>query len=394
MRHWLYSIIITSCILSTVFISLTATGQWYETQGHARLDKNNIEIARTKAVENALKKALLVAGASVSSVQQVVNGLLTQDKINIRASGSVNAIEMIDEIQSGNLITVTIRADIFPQEKKCFAINFKKSVLLTRSHLINREHANVGKIYSIDSAITQQLQKHLSKTSAFTHSSSIFNNKTKFSRLNNSLEQDEIRELAFSLSDSTDSQYIIFSEIHDISFEEEVTNSWQFWQQNVHPRTFSFSLYIYSGFSGELIWQGDYQDSAPWDFNKRKTIDVNSLVFWQSEYGQMITKLLEKSTKDIDENVMCEPSKGKILQVNGNQIVINLGRNHGVKIGDEFTLLHSTDFSSNSGKNYSGFNVSPYKVKIIQLTKTTAIAKTPDNNLLGNIQINDFAVRY
>jgi hypothetical protein len=385
---------ITSRILSTSLVSLTASSQWYETQGHASLDKDNIEIARTKAVENALKKALLVAGASVSSVQQVVNGLLTQDRINIRASGSVNAIELISELQSDKLITVTIRADIFPQEKKCFAINFRKSVLLTTSTLINREQANIGKIYSLGSAMTQQLQKHLTKTSTFIHSSSIFKNKTTFSRLNNSLEQEKIKDLALSLSSTTDSQYIIFSEIHDISFEDQVTNSWQFWQQNIHPRILSFSLYIYSGFSGELIWQGDYQDSAPWTFNKRKVIDVNSSMFWQSEYGHMITKQLEKATKNIDENVMCEPSKGKILQIDGNQIVINLGRNHGVKIGDEFTLLHSTYFTSNTGKNYSGFNVSPYKVKITQLTKTTAIARTENNSLLGNIQINDFAVRY
>ena len=394
MKQWLYSIIITSSIVLSILISSSAKSQWYETQGHARLDKNSVEIARTKAVENALKKALLVAGASVSSVQQVVNGLLTQDKINIRASGSVNAIELTNEVQSGNIITVTIRADIFPQEKKCFAINFKKSVLLTRSHLINREQANVGKIYAIDGEITQQLQKHLTKQSSYTHSSAVLNHKTNFSRLNNSLEQAKIKSLASSLSDSTDSQYIIFSEIHDISFEQKITNSWQFWQQDIHPRVFSFSLYIYSGFSGEMIWQGDYQDSAPWHFDRRKAINVNSHLFWHSEYGQMITQLLTQATKEIDENVMCEPSKGKIIQVNGNEITINLGRNHGVKIGDEFTLLHATDFSNNSGKKYSGFNVSSHKVKIAQLTKTTAIAKTMDNNLFGNIQVNDFAVRY
>lgn len=394
MRHWLHSMIILTSILSALFISLPTYSQWYETQGYARLGKDNIEIARTKAMENALKKALLVAGASVSSVQQVVNGLLTQDKISIRASGSVNAIELIDEIHSGNLITVTIRADIFPQEKKCFAINFKKSVLLTKSHLLNREQANIGKIYPIDSAITRQLQKHLAKKSNFTHTTSIFNNKTEFSRLNNSLAQERIKALTHSLSNTTDSQYIIFSEIHDVSFEDQATNTWSFWQQGIYPRIFSFSLYIYSGFSGELIWQGDYQDTAPWTFNKRKEVDVNSLLFWQSDYGAMITKLLNQATKDIDENVMCEPSKGKILQVNGNKIVINLGRNHGVKIGDEFTLLHSTDFTSNTGKNYSGFNVSTFKVKITQLTKTTAVAKTHDNSLFGNIQVNDLAVRY
>ena len=97
---------------------------------------------------------------------------------------------------------------------------------------------------------------------------------------------------------------------------------------------------------------------------------------------------------DIDENVMCEPSEGKIVQVQGNQITINLGRHQGVKIGDEFTLLHSTNFTSNQGRSYAGYNISPYKVKVHKVTKQSATATTVDNNLLGNIQINDLAVRY
>jgi hypothetical protein len=394
MQNWLYSLAITCTVLSLNFLSFSAYTQWYEARGHARIDKNTIDVARNKAVENALKKALLVAGASVSSVQQVVNGLLTQDQISIRASGSVNAIELIDELHSDDLITVTIRADIFPQEKKCFAINFKKSLLLTRSHLINREQANLGKIYPIEQTVIRKLHEQLNKTSNFTHSSSSLNHKTEFSRLNNSLESEKIKQLAQSLSDKTNNQYILFSEINDLSFEDQATNSWQFWQQGTFPRNFHITFYVYSGFNGELVWQNSYQESALWPFPKRRTIDTNSSIFWQSEYGNMIGNLLSKVTADIDENVMCEPSKGKILQVSGNQITFNLGRNHGVKIGDEFTLLHSTQFTGNTGNKYNGFNVSPYKVKVTQLTRTTAIAQTSDNTLFGNIQIDDLVVRY
>jgi hypothetical protein len=103
--------------------SIPCNAQWYEAQGHASTDEDSVDVARTKAMENALKKALLVAGASVSSIQQVVNGLLTQDQLSIRASGSVNSIELIDELHRDNMISVTVRAYIFPQEKKCFSLD-------------------------------------------------------------------------------------------------------------------------------------------------------------------------------------------------------------------------------------------------------------------------------
>ncbi|PKG81099.1 hypothetical protein CXF85_20285 [Colwellia sp. 75C3] len=381
-------------IILSLCCSFSASSQWYETQGHARTNDINIELARTKAVENALKKALLVSGASVSSVQQVVNGLLTQDQINIRASGSVNSIELVDEVHSDNLITVTIRADIFPQDKKCFAINFKKSLLITRSNLLQREQASIGEMYSIDKAVMGKLAKQLNQQSSFTKASSILNNKTEFSRLNNSLASDEIAQLTQSLSETTDSQYIMFSEITNLSFDQQATNGWMFWQQGVYPRNFSMTLYLYNGLNGELVWHQGYQDTAPWTFNKRMKVDVNGNVFWQSEYGMMIENIIDNVIKDIDENIMCEPSRGKIIQVQGNQITINLGRDHGLKIGDEFSLLHLTHFTNNSGKSYAGFNVSPYKVRVTKLTRQTATAITPDGSLFGNIQIDDLAVRY
>lgn len=381
-------------ITSLLLTSVTCNAQWYEAQGHASIDNDSVEIARTKAMENALKKALLVAGASVSSVQQVVNGLLTQDQISIRASGSVNSIELIDEFHSDDTISVTVRADIFPQEKKCFALDYKKSILITKSHLNQRQQANIGKIYQLDSAVIRQLHKKLESQSSYSSGKLLLKSATEFSRLNTSFNEEKIKQLTLALADTTDSQYVIFSEINDISFEEQRTNSWKIWQQGTYPRNFDFTLYLYNGLSGEQIWQSSYQDAAVWDFNKRKSIDVNSITFWQSDYGNMIDTLLDKIVSDIDENIMCEPSEGKIVQVKGNQITINLGQHQGVKIGDEFTLLHSNSFTSEQGRNYIGYNISPYKVKVTKLTKQSATATTLDNNLLGNIQINDLAVRY
>lgn len=381
-------------IAGLILTTFTSNAQWYEAQGHARIDKDSVEIARTKAMENALKKALLVAGASVSSIQQVVNGLLTQDQISIRASGSVNSIELIDELHSDNMISVTVRADIFPQEKKCFALDFKKSMLITKSHISHREQASIGNIYQLDAAVISQLSQKLRSQSTYSASKVLLKSATEFSRLKASFNEEKIKLLTKSLADTTDSQFILFSEINDLSFEQQRSNSWQIWQQGTYPRNFDFSIYLYSGISGELVWQKNYQNTSIWGFNKRESLDVNGTIFWQSKYGNMISTLLDTIVTDIDENIMCEPSEGNILQVKGNQIVINLGRNHGVKVGDEFSLLHSSSFTNNKGRNYASYNVSPFKVKVTKVTNQSSTAITLDNGLLGNIQINDLAVRF
>tara|TARA_R110000737_G_scaffold353199_1_gene403085 strand:+ start:255 stop:1418 length:1164 start_codon:yes stop_codon:yes gene_type:complete len=369
-------------------------GQWYESQGVATIKNNDDKAAKTQAVQNALKKALLVAGASVSSVRQVVNGLLTQDEISIRASGSVNSLELISENYSDDIVTVTIRADIFSQEKKCFAADYKKSMLLTRSNILHREQANVGSIYAIDKILVKHLASKIQKHGLYLETKLALRTKTEFTRFNQSLQTQSLKNLAMSLANMTDSQYVLFSEIQDLSMANDENNNWQFWQQNIYQRQFNIALYIHDGVTGERVLDKNYQSSAPWHFDKRQQVDVTSHNFWQSDYGQQISLTLDNMVGDIDESMMCQPTQGRIVQVQGNSLTFNLGKRHGVKVGDEFSLLHLNNFVSDDKRTYSGFNISPYKVIVNSVSQESAHATTTEQHILDNIQINDLAVRY
>ncbi|XQW85792.1 flagellar assembly protein T N-terminal domain-containing protein [Thalassotalea piscium] len=381
-------------LVTSILFTPTSFAQWYEAQGNAYITNGEKSLARTKAMENALKKALLIAGASVSSVQQVVNGLLTQDEINIRASGTVNSFELVDEIYQDNLVTVRIRADIFPQEKQCFSADYRKSILLTKAQLKVREQANVGSIYSIDSSVMKMLANKMTQEGLYLETKLALKHNSSFSRYKNSMQEDNIKSLSISLSDASDSQYVLFAEIEDLSFANENNNTWQFWQDSIYDRFFQLTIYIYNGDNGELVFTKEYRNSAPWNYNKRTIVDVNSTSFWQNTYGTMIDNILTQIINDLDENMMCQPTRGKIIKVAGNQIQINLGSRHGVQVGDEFSLLHLSNFVSDSGKSYAGYNVSNFTVKVTSITRNTATAITTNNAVLDNIQVNDLAVRY
>jgi hypothetical protein len=381
------------CLCFAIY-STSSVGQWYESQGVATIKDGDNKAAKTQAVQNALKKALLVAGASVSSVRQVVNGLLTQDEISIRASGSVNSLELISESYSDDLVTVTIRADIFSQEKKCFAADYRKSMLITRSNILHREQANVGSLYALDKALVKHLANKIQQQGIYLDTNLALHTKTEFSRLNQTLNTQSLKNLTMSLANMTNSQYVLFSEIQDLSMANDENNDWQFWQKNIYQRQFNIALYIHDGTTGERILDKYYQSSAPWQFDKRKQVDVTSHDFWQSEYGQQISLTLDNMVSDIDENMMCQPTQGRIIQVTGNSLIFNLGKRHGVKIGDEFSLLHLDSFISDDKRTYPGFNISPYKVIVNSVSQDSAHATTTEQHILDNIQINDLAVRY
>jgi hypothetical protein len=380
--------------LTMIMTSYCVHSQWYETEGQAYINNGDNKAARAKAIENALKKTLLVAGASVSSVQQVVNGLLTKDELNIRATGIINSFELVSENYTNDTASVTIRADIFPQQKKCFSADYRKSLLITRSNLLNREQANVGEIYQLNQAVMNRLAKQINQEGRYLSSKLNLKNKTNFSKLNNSLQVENIKRLTLTLASHYDVQFVMYSEIVDLSFNQQIKNAWKFWQDDIKDRQFKVNIYIYDGISGESIFEKPYQMQAPWTHPYRKNVDVHSSDFWQSPYGMSINRILDDIALDVDENLMCHPTHGSIVNIEGAELIINLGKRHGVNIGDEFSLLHSANIISQQGKSYAGYNVSPYKVKVIQTTMDSAKVVAINGEPLGNIQLQDMVVRH
>ena len=117
--------------ISLIGLSCSVQAIWFEASGQAVINQGNKQQARQQATQEALKQVLLFSGASVSSVQKMANGLLQDDRFEIRANGDVDAIELIDEHYDGDIVTVSIRADIFPSKNQCQAADYQKSMVTT-----------------------------------------------------------------------------------------------------------------------------------------------------------------------------------------------------------------------------------------------------------------------
>lgn len=278
--------------------------------------------------------------------------------------------------------------------RQCFSADYRKSLLITKSHIKIREQANIGGIYSLDKVLAKRLAKKINSDGLYLETKLALKNSAEFSRYNDSLQAEKIKNITLSLADLSDSQYVLFSEIDDISFSSVENNSWQFWQKDIYDRQFNLSVFIYNGSNGELVFSQSYKNSASWNYSKRSQVDVNSNTFWQGEYGNIIDQTLNTVVTDIDDNMMCQPTRGKIIKVSGNEVMVNLGKRHGVKEGDEFSLLHTKNFTTDSGKTYAGFNVSPFTVKVVQVSEASATAISSQGEVLDNIQLQDLAVRY
>jgi hypothetical protein len=371
-------------ILSTCLLSYTAQATWYESSGQAVVQNGNIKQARQSATEEAIKQALLFAGASINSVQRLTNGLLQEDSLEIRSTGEVENLELIDEKHDGDILTVSIRADIFPQAINCRAADYQKSIVTAWYPIKYRQQAAVGQLFDFGQQVANKLQKQFNQQA---HSTVITKIEPYYLSLKNRSAQ------AIELAKKTNTQYVLLGEIVDFSTIENTPSGFTFWQDQQVTRDFGLVLVVYDGNTGDMVFTKEKTMTSSWDFDTHQTIDPSSSQLWQSEFGLQLLSMLQTFSNEIDSNLSCIPAYGRVIYVNNDQININLGQQNGIQKGDRLTLFQLNQFFDTSGNLHQQFRLHPEPVVVSHVFTDTAIVTSQSGAPLANIQANDFVAR-
>lgn len=363
-----------------------ASSAWFEASGQAAVENGDRKLARQIATQEAIKQALLFAGASVKSVQHMANGLLQEDRFEVRSGGDVSNIELIDERYEDGVVTVSIRADIFPQEITCDASDYQKSITTSWFPIRYRQQAATGAIYDLGSAVTQELQSQYAQYASYSRIQTIH---PYYIDQNNSTV-----DSAMMLSRKTNSQFVLTGEIVDLSMQTPKSAGLAFWKNPLPARQFSLLVSMYDGQTGTMILQKEISLSAPWEFDLHQQVMPQSKTLWNSKYGKAVSTLLRDLVQEIDETVSCLPAYGRILHTQNQQLTINIGQQDGVEIGDELTLYQVSQFYDADSRLNHGYKIHPMKVKITQVLNNTSVAEAAEGQYLANIQPNDFVARH
>ena len=209
-------------LLTTLTLGQTVSAAWFSATGQAAILNGDKTAAKQQATEEAIKQALLFAGASVRSVQQMTNGLLLDDHLEIRSSGEVNTLELIDEVYSDGYVTVSIRADIFSQETQCSAADYTKRLATTYFPIRYGSQAADGQIHKLGAAAALKLQEIFSQISTTLTLSEVEPYTLNWHNTDQQIQ-------ASKLAQKTDVQYVLAVTIDDISVERNQANAFKFW---------------------------------------------------------------------------------------------------------------------------------------------------------------------
>lgn len=377
-------------ILSLALLSLPTRAEWIEASGEATIINGNTAQAREEAINQAVSYATLSTGIQISSEQQTSNGNLTQNNFAINRNAQAISIQLVSERIQGNKIYVSLRLDLNDDPtQQCPNGQLKAAILIPQAQIKDRTQLRYGQLSGFEEVISEKLgsviEDYSSTGFSHTHAKELLD-----------IKQDlvDIRgyRLPSWLSEITDSQYILQPQIMDISMEPVQATFLGFWDE-APLRQFQFKLSLYHGISGEEVWSKSYSTSAPWEFEEQAIIAPNTDRFWRSSYGKNITKLMQQATHDLDSTLNCRPLLGQVVSRQADRIILNLGRKHGIRVGDKFQVVLQQNLPDRLNEMRAVATKSRATVKIEQVSEESSTAVLVDQNAAYNVQINDIALK-
>ena len=382
MNKWIWLILL---------LALPVQANWIKARGSAPIVNGDTEFAREQATQDALRQAMLQAGASVSSIQNLSNGALTRDMFQIRANSEIRQYNLLEEERQNDRLFVTLRAYIVADRSRCSGAQYAKGITLIRFRLADSDQARHGQIYELNSEITRQLFNRLSGLSQnFVTRRWLDENLGLDPRRLLQGENSYHRQLQ-SLAAETDSQYLLFGVLQDISLRDAQGNLLDQWLDDP-IRHFSMQLYLFDGLTGELSEQKNYQGEAVWSFDKQEQVDVSGQKFWNSAYGMEISAQLNRAVQDLQLKLQCTNPIARIMRIDGDNYHINLGKRNGIKTGDHFYIEQRADFTDGFGRDRTIRNPTTGVMEVKRVYEDNAVMMPLNRYAPGNIQINDLAV--
>ena len=103
-----------------------------------------------------------------------------------------------------------------------------------------------------------------------------------------------------------------------------------------------------------------------------------------------MTDLFAQISNDVMETIACAPASAPILKVNNNDLLIAMGRSHGLRVGDELFVYQTDKNTGANGKSYLQYRIYPNKVVVTEAYVDTAMVQAVGTGILANIQSGDF----
>ena len=325
-----------------------------EVVGRAEISAS-IANSRSQALEDAMRRASLRAGAQVSSTQLMSKGIVEQDDVRVSSRSRLSNVDVLWEDQRDGLYEVAIRADVSPQAM-CPASTqrYRKAIAIAGFGLANPTEAALGDLFNVGQALPRVLVNSLNDRGAI-HAYDA----TRISLYQNprrapSTETAQQRlTTSVALATQLGAQYVVSGVVRSLAMEGEAGNEQQHgpgwldllgWTSDNRQRQFVVDVFVHDGLSGAMLFQRSYATEGQWTTPRTDGPGFASPKFWRIPYGQEVRSLLTGVVDDIDEVLRCQPFMARIVKARGHRLHIEASAGAGIRPGDTFKVYRTGTF--------------------------------------------------
>ncbi|MDX1634211.1 MAG: flagellar assembly protein T N-terminal domain-containing protein [Marinobacter sp.] len=325
-----------------------------EGTGQAVIRNGDLDTARNDARRAALREVALQYEAQIASEETLTNGVLTDSRLTVASRAQARDVRIINEYRNGNLLRVTVRADM-SASASCGAgdaFRLRKQVAVTGFPILYPDQARVGRLDDAGEILPQALQAALQQQGDL----QVYGATTvrMFESLRNApTEQrfDNRLTNVVGLARELGVQFVVTGVIRDLGIADPSA-----WGSSVldrlqrgvglvdQSRRFVADLMIYDGFSGTPIYQQRFSTEGQWNAGPGASTGFGSAGFQATDYGQAVNGLLAEMKTAVNQALACQPFMTRITRVDGEKVTLDSGAAAGLRPGDELHLYRSYSY--------------------------------------------------
>jgi hypothetical protein len=192
-----------------------------------------------------------------------------------------------------------------------------------------------------------------------------------------------------------DSQFIISGEIRNagVQVDKKFMGLWE-----TRTRHMEIELAIYDGVSGALLIRHNLHKQAADQANIGRDRPFGSAAFYATTYGQAINAILDESAALIVSDLQQLPVLARILKLNKDQVIFDVGATSALAVGDVARLIVANNELPALGLRSHQPQIVTYgaphfdlgKVEVVQVQNLFAVGQLSDDIPPGQVKVGDF----
>lgn len=158
-------------------------------------------------------------------------------------------------------------------------------------------------------------------------------------------------------------------------------------------REFVVDVVLHDGYTGRVVTEQRYTASGRWDIPRTGKVSFGSPEFHDSDYGKAVTGVFDDMTDDLMSTIDCQALLVPILEVDGKDLLLDIGTKSGLLPGDKLRLVRAESSMQRRDAPPKLWDTG-VDLHLHQLSLDTSRAWMPAEGETINIRKGDYAVMY